>query len=372
MSTPARQEVRVALGARSYDIVIGDGLLAEAGARAGPLLPRGRAVVVADATADRLHGSALARGLADAGIAADVIAIEPGEARKGFADLEALCEALLARELERDEAILAFGGGVIGDLAGFAAAIVKRGLPFIQVPTTLLAQVDSSVGGKTAINTRAGKNLVGAFHQPSLVLADTATLDTLPVRELRAGFAEIVKAAVIDGEAFLSWLESATETFFAGDPAVRAEAIGRAAAFKADIVAKDERESGPRALLNLGHTFGHALEAEAGYGGALLHGEAVAIGCALAAEYAAETGRAPAALAVRIEEILARAGLPSAPRAVAGVRLDPAALVRRMRSDKKNKAGRIRLVLPAAPGRCEVVDEERPERLLAFLEERAA
>jgi 3-dehydroquinate synthase len=368
----ARRELRVALGARSYDVVIGDGVLTEAGARAGDFLPRGRAVVVADATVARLHGGALAAGLAPAGVTLDVIALPPGEARKSFADLEALCEALLERRIERNEAILAFGGGVIGDLAGFAAAIVNRGVPFVQIPTTLLAQVDSSVGGKTAVNAAAGKNLIGAFHQPSLVLADVALLATLPERELRSGFAEIIKSAVIEGEDFLAWLERAVTDFFAGEPGVRAEAIARAVAFKAAVVGRDERESGERALLNLGHTFAHAFEAEAGYDSDLRHGEAVAAGCALAADYAAAIGRADTALAARVRALIAAAGLPVDPSALVGAPFDPAALLERMRSDKKTKAGQIRLVLPAAPGRVEVVEEDRPERLLAFLKERAA
>jgi 3-dehydroquinate synthase len=367
----SRRQVRVALGARSYDVVIGVGLLEEAGARAGKLLARGRAIVVADAAAARHHGAALSGGLEAAGLAPDVIALEPGEARKSFQDLEGLCEALLEREIERDEAILAFGGGVIGDLAGFAAAIVKRGLPLVQLPTTLLAQVDSSVGGKTAINALAGKNMIGAFHQPSLVLADVATLATLPDRELRSGFAEIAKSAIIEGEGFLAWLEEHVGAFFAGDAEARAEAIARAVAFKAGVVGRDERESGERALLNLGHTFAHAFEAEAGYDADLRHGEAVAVGCALAADYAALTGRAPKALAARVRALLKTAGLADAPSALPGAPFDPEALIARMRSDKKTKAGRLRLILPLAPGRCALVEEDRPERLLAFLKEHA-
>jgi len=371
-SVGARREVRIELGARSYDVIIGEGVLAEAGARAKALLPRGRAIVVADARAARLHGDALAAGLGAADIEADVIALEPGEARKSFKDLAALCDALLAREIGRDEAILAFGGGVIGDLAGFAAAIVNRGVPFVQVPTTLLAQVDSSVGGKTAVNAKAGKNLIGAFHQPSLVLADVATLATLEDRDFRSGFAEIAKSAVIEGEDFLAWLEAHVDAFFAGDPAARTEAIARAVAFKAGVVARDERESGERALLNLGHTFAHALEAEAGYDADLRHGEAVAVGCALAADYAAETGRAPPALATRVHDLLRAAGLADSPAELAGAPFEAEALLARMRTDKKNKAGRLRLVLPSAAGRCEVVEEDSPERLLAFLKEYAA
>jgi 3-dehydroquinate synthase len=370
--TKARREVRVELGERSYDVVIGEGLLSEAGARTAKFLPRKRAIVVADDTAHKLHGATLAAGLEAAGVAVDVIALEPGEARKSFHDLEALCEALLERELERDEAILAFGGGVIGDLAGFAASIVKRGVPFVQIPTTLLSQVDSSVGGKTAINAAAGKNMIGTFHQPSLVLADLDVLKTLEIRELRAGFAEIAKSAVIDGEEFLSWLEANTSAFFKGDPAVRAEAIARSVAFKARIVGADERESGVRALLNLGHTFAHAFEAEAGYDSDLRHGEAVATGCVLAADYAAETGRGSRALADRVRAIIAAAGLEIDPRRLPGAPFEPNALLARMRSDKKNKAGRLRLILPFAPGRCEIVNEDQPERLLGFLKERAA
>ncbi|MGD2131877.1 MAG: 3-dehydroquinate synthase [Maricaulaceae bacterium] len=376
MSKPSIRTERIALddtrgGDRSYDVIIGPGVLADAGGYVGNAFPRGRAVVIADATAARLHGAALEAGLKSIDVKTDMIALEPGEARKSFADLEMLCEALLERRVERDEAIVAFGGGVIGDLAGFAAAIVNRGVAFIQVPTTLLAQVDSSVGGKTAINAKAGKNLIGAFHQPRLVLADVNTLTTLPERDLRSGFAEIAKAAIIDGEEFLSWLEANASAFFAGEDDVRAEAIARAVAFKARIVSADEREAGVRALLNLGHTFAHAFEAEAGYASGLRHGEAVAAGIVLAADYAAATGRAAPDFAARVRALIAAPDLPVTPHALEGAPFDPEALLSRMRSDKKNKAGTIRLVLPHGPGASELVEEREEDRLLAFLKEHA-
>lgn len=372
MTTLQRRVVRVDLGARGYDVVIGQSLIAEAGARAKALFPRGRAIVVADATVDNLHGPALIAGLAAAGIDADVVALEPGEGRKSFADYETLVEALLERRMERDEALIAFGGGVVGDLAGFAAATMKRGAPFVQAPTTLLAQVDSSVGGKTGINAKAGKNMVGAFHQPSLVLADVDTLATLPERDLRAGFAEVIKAALIDGEDFTAWLEAHAAAFLAGDAAARIDAIARSVAFKARIVEEDERESGRRALLNLGHTFAHAFEAEAGYEAGPRHGEAVAAGCVLAAELAVATGRAAASYADRVRALITAAGLPATPGALAGAPFNADALLERMRGDKKNRDGRIRLVLPRAPGDCATTDDVDEATLADFLKEHAA
>jgi len=369
MTTPQRRTIRVELGARSYDVIVGQGLLSEAGARAGALFPRKRTVVVADAEVARRHGDALRAGLAAAGVKADMITLEPGEARKSFADFERLVEDLLARNLERDEAIVAFGGGVVGDLAGFAASAIKRGVPFVQIPTTVLAQVDSSVGGKTGINARAGKNMVGAFHQPSLVLADINTLTTLPERDVKAGYAEIIKTALLAGEDFTAWLEAHGAAFLAGDPSARIEAIARSVTFKAHVVAEDERETGRRALLNLGHTFAHAFEAEAGYETGLRHGEAVAVGCVMAADYAAATELASSAYAARVRALVAGADLPTTPHELAGGPFEAEALLARMSSDKKNRAGRIRLVLPSAPGACDIVEESDTARLQSFLEE---
>jgi len=369
MTTPQRRTIRVELGPRSYDVIVGQGLLGEIGARAGDLFPRKRTVVVADAEVARRHGDTLRAGLSAQGVDADFITLEPGEERKSFADFERLVEDLLARNMDRNEAIVAFGGGVVGDLAGFAASAIKRGVPFVQIPTTVLAQVDSSVGGKTGINARAGKNMVGAFHQPSLVLADIDTLATLPERDVRAGYAEIIKTALLDGEDFTAWLEAHGAAFLAGDPAARIEAIARSVTFKARVVEEDERETGRRALLNLGHTFAHAFEAEAGYQAGPRHGEAVAVGCVLAADYAAATGMASAEHAARTRKLVSSAGLPATPRELAGGPFNAEALLARMSADKKNRAGRIRLVLSRAPGECEIVEESDPARLQSFLEE---
>ena len=283
MSTDAKT-VRVELGDRGYDILIGEGLLARAGELIGPLLKGGRkqAFVVADDTVARLHGPALASALAAAGISGHIITVPPGEESKSFAYLATVLDELISLGAERDDLIIAFGGGVIGDLTGLAAGLMKRGARFVQIPTTLLAQVDSSVGGKTAINATAGKNMVGLFHQPVLVLADLGVLDTLPERERSAGLAEIAKYALIDDPAFFAFLEANAEKLRTGDKAALAEAVRVSCASKARIVAIDETEQAERALLNLGHTFGHALERANGYRASLLHGEAVGAGMAMA------------------------------------------------------------------------------------------
>ncbi|MEM9170944.1 MAG: 3-dehydroquinate synthase, partial [Pseudomonadota bacterium] len=286
-TTADAETVRVGLGARSYDVLVGRGLLETAGAAIAPVLARPQTVVVTDETVWAAQGPRLAAGLAAADIAFETIVLPPGEATKSFAQLERLVAALLERGVERADAIVAFGGGVVGDLAGFASAILRRGCRFVQIPTTLLAQVDSAVGGKTGINTALGKNLVGAFHQPALVLADVDALDTLDPRELRAGYAEVLKYGALGDAAFFAWLEENAAAVLAGDAAARIYAVRRSVAMKAAIVAKDEREAGKRALLNLGHTFGHALEAAYGYDGRLLHGEAVAAGMAFAAGFSA-------------------------------------------------------------------------------------
>ncbi|MBE7217173.1 MAG: 3-dehydroquinate synthase, partial [Caulobacteraceae bacterium] len=289
MSPPVR-ELRVQLGERAYPVLVGPGLLARAGALLAPRLKRARVAVVADATVARLHGETLRAGLAAAGVAAEFVEVPPGEASKSWGELERVCDRLLALGLERGELVAAFGGGVVGDLAGFAAAITKRGLDFVQVPTTLLAQVDSSVGGKTAIDTPRGKNLIGAFHQPRLVLADLDVLATLPDRELRAGLAEVLKHGLLADRGYFERTTAALPALLARDPAALAEAVSRSVEIKADIVARDEREGGVRAWLNLGHTFGHALEAETGFGAGLNHGEAVGLGCALAFRLSAAEG----------------------------------------------------------------------------------
>lgn len=342
--------VDVALGARSYSVVIEAGLLARAAERIGPMA-RGRTVVIV--TDDHLdhHLTVLRGALAAAGIASDAIVLPHGEGSKSWATLERLTDALLDRGVERGDHVVALGGGVIGDLVGFACAILKRGCGFIQVPTTLLAQVDSSVGGKTAINTRAGKNLIGAFHQPSLVLIDPDTLGTLPARELRAGYAEVVKYGLIDDPAFFDWCEANGAALLAGDAGARAQAIAHSVAAKARIVAEDEEErTGRRALLNLGHTFGHALEAETGFSDRLLHGEAVAAGMALAFGFSAERGLCRPADADRVARHLRDSGLPDGLTA-AGISADGATLVDHMRHDKKMAGGTLPFLLARGIGR---------------------
>ena len=341
------RRVPVTLAAGSYDVVIGDGLLARAGALLAAALPQKRAVVVTDASVAPLHLQALLDGLAATAIEARPIVVAAGEASKTLDTYARMVDGLLAAGVERRTAVIALGGGVVGDLAGFAAATTLRGLPFVQAPTTLLAQVDSSVGGKTGVNAARGKNLVGAFHQPRMVLADTGTLATLPVRELRAGYAEIAKAGLIGDAAFFVWCERHGTGVVGGDAELQAEAIRRACAFKAAVVGDDEREEKPddgRALLNLGHTFAHALEAEYGYGGGLLHGEAVAVGLGLAFRLSVRLGLCPAADAARVVEHVARAGLPAELRTL-NRRFSAATLAGHMRRDKKMQDGRLKFVL---------------------------
>ena len=346
------RRLAVTLDSAAYDVVVGDGLLARAGALLAPVIPQKRAVVVTDATVAALHLPALLHGLAQTGIAAQQIVVPPGEASKSMASYARVVDGLLDAGVERRTTVIALGGGVVGDLAGFAAATTLRGLPFVQVPTTLLAQVDSSVGGKTGINTAHGKNLVGAFHQPRLVLADTGTLGTLHGRELRAGYAEVVKAGLIGDAAFFDWCEEHGAALTAGDREVQAEAILRACAFKAAVVGDDEREERPadgRALLNLGHTFGHALEAEVGYGGALLHGEAVAVGLGLAFRLSAQLGLCSPGDAVRVAEHLNTVGLPSEP-GMLNRRFSASRLIANMRRDKKMRDGALHFVLARGIG----------------------
>ncbi len=342
--------VEVELAARAYPIHIGAGLLSAAAPLLGPLAPRRRLAVVTDATVAALHLATLTDSLAGAGIVVDPIVLPAGEATKRWAMLEQLCEALLALGVERGDAVVALGGGVIGDLTGFAAAILRRGTRFVQVPTTLLAQVDSSVGGKTAINTAAGKNLVGAFHQPDLVLIDTDVLATLPSREMRAGYAEVVKYGLLGDAGFFGWCEANAAALLAGDPALLAYAVGVSCRAKAAIVAADERETGDiRALLNLGHTFGHAFEAEAGFSDRLLHGEAVAMGMGCAFGFSAATGRCPASDADRVTAHLAAAGFPMHPAAI-GLDTSALRLVHHMRQDKKMTAGHLPFILARGIG----------------------
>ncbi|MEO0682268.1 MAG: 3-dehydroquinate synthase, partial [Pseudomonadota bacterium] len=334
MSGP-RATVHVPLPGRAYDILIGPGLLAEAGARIAPFAPRGRAAVVADATVRALLGEALAQGLRDGGIEADWIEVPPGEGSKSWDRLGAVASALLEARIERDDPVIAFGGGVVGDLAGFAAAILRRGVPVVQIPTTLLAQVDSSVGGKTGVNAPQGKNLIGAFHQPRLVLADTATLDVLPRRELLAGYAEVAKYGLLGDAAFFERLEVRGPDLADGDEAVRIEAIRRSCEMKAEIVVRDETERGDRALLNLGHTFGHALEAATGYGDRLLHGEGVAMGCVLAFDLSARLGLCPQEAPSRVAAHFAAMGMRARLSDIPGDLPGAEALMELMLQDKK-------------------------------------
>ncbi len=365
-----RQSVRVELGARAYDIVIGPALLEEAGAQIAPFCPSRRAFIVTDENVAAAHLPRLRAGLERAGLTHDAIVIKPGEARKSFAGLEEVCAALIAGNVSRKDIVIAFGGGVIGDLAGFAAGIVKRGVDFVQVPTTLLAQVDSSVGGKTAIDTPAGKNLVGLFHQPRLVLADLDTLATLPARELRCGYAEIVKYGLIDMPDFYDWCEAHARAILACDPAALASAVRASCAAKARIVASDEREEGPRALLNLGHTFAHALEACAGYDGAILHGEAVGVGMALAFDFSARLGICATQDAERVRAHLSAAGFATDLKTAPGGPYYAEALIAAMAHDKKNEAGALTLILTRGIGRAFVQKGADRVALRAFLEDK--
>ena len=349
-AAPAVREIEVGLGPRAYRVTIGSGLIDRAGRLLAPHLPRGRTVVVTDRTVAEHHGERLTVALESGGIAADLIAMEPGEGAKSFAGLADLCDQLLALELDRGDVIVAFGGGVVGDLTGFAAAIYKRGIDYVQVATTLLAQVDSSVGGKTAIDTPRGKNLIGAFHQPRAVLADLDVLATLPPREVRSGYAEILKYGLLGDASFFAWLEANGRDVLALEPAALAHAVARSVEMKAEIVAEDERETGRRALLNLGHTFAHALESETGYGLALLHGEAVALGCALAFRFSAELGLCAREDGRRVGAAIRAAGLATQLDEVEGAPFAADRLIAHMQQDKKAKAGALAFVLARGVG----------------------
>lgn len=344
--TPPRR-LSVVLSQSSYDVVIGDGLLARAGALLAPVLPQKRAVVVTDRAVAALHLDTLMAGLAETGFAATSVVIDGGEAGKNLETWQTIVRALLSARVERRTAVIALGGGVVGDLAGFAAATVLRGLPFVQIPTTLLSQVDSSVGGKTGVNTGFGKNLVGAFYQPRIVLADTGVLATLPPRELRAGYAEIVKAGMIGDAGFFEWCEQYGAAVVGGNREAQAEAIKRACAFKAGVVGDDEREEKPndgRALLNLGHTFGHALEADYGYDGGLLHGEGVAVGLGLAFKLSARLGHCSRDDAERVVSHVASVGMAADLRTL-NRRFSASELVAHMKRDKKVRDGALHFVL---------------------------
>jgi 3-dehydroquinate synthase len=361
--------VNVALGDRAYDIVIGRNQMAALGARASALKPEARAAIVTDDTVAGLHLEAAEAALKTSGLATSRVVVEAGEGTKSFAGLERVCEALIAAKIERGDLVVALGGGVVGDLAGFAAAVVRRGLDYIQVPTTLLAQVDSSVGGKTAINSRHGKNLVGAFYQPLLVVADTAVLDTLPPRQFRAGYAEVVKYGLLGDAGFFAWLDANVKEVFAGG-AAREHAIATSCRMKAAIVARDERETGERALLNLGHTFGHALEAAAGFSDRLLHGEAVALGMVLAAEFSARLGILAPEQAARATRHLAGAGLPVRLAEVTGGVPNADRLMDLMAQDKKVRRGKLTFILLRDIGAAYIAPDIDPALLRAFLVEK--
>jgi 3-dehydroquinate synthase len=363
------ETVKVALGAQGYDVVIGENLIARAGQYLAPLARDGRLLVVSDETVWRLLGDRLQTGLGET--EAVPILVPAGEESKSWTGLQSVVDRMLAQGVERTDHIAAFGGGVVGDLAGFAAAIVNRGCRFVQVPTTLLAQVDSSVGGKTAINVAAGKNLVGAFHQPSLVLIDPALLDTLDARQVRAGYAEIAKYALIEDAGLFEWLERNGRAVLSGEKEARVHAIAAAVAGKARIVEQDEREtSGRRALLNFGHTFGHALEAETGYSERLLHGEAVALGCVLAFGFSAERGFCPIDDADRVRAHLASAGLPTTLNSV-GLDGMGGRLAAHMRHDKKREGGRTAFILARGVGEAFVDKQVELDAVAAFLDRAA-
>jgi len=375
MTAPLRTSdpivVDVALGERSYQIAIGRGLIASLGQRITALRPGAKAAVVSDQTVAKLHLQAALAALERAGLKASTVVVAPGESSKSFSVLEEVCEALIAARIERADLVVALGGGVIGDLAGLAAAVVRRGLDYVQVPTTLLAQVDSSVGGKTAIDSRQGKNLVGAFHQPILVIADTALLDTLPARQFRAGYAEVAKYGLIADAAFFAWLEANWQEIFSGGPA-REHAIAVSCRSKAATVARDERETGERALLNLGHTFGHALEAAAGFSDRLLHGEAIALGMVLAFEFSARRGLVPMADADRVRRHLAAVGLPTRLAEIAGGAPGADRLMELIAQDKKVKRGALTFILARGIGGAFIAPDVDAAEVRAFLVEKLA
>ncbi|CAH2408213.1 3-dehydroquinate synthase [Mesorhizobium ventifaucium] len=369
MSSNATVTVEVGLGDRAYDILIGSGLLLRAGTEISRRLPGTRAAVVTDINVAAAHLETLKAGLEKGGIRPAVITLPAGEKTKSFTHLEEVVDGVLAARLERGDVVVALGGGVIGDLAGFAAGIVRRGMNFVQIPTSLLAQVDSSVGGKTGINSARGKNLIGIFHQPKLVLADTEVLDTLPIREFRAGYAELAKYGLIDRPDFFAWLEENWGKVFAGGPE-RTEAIAEACRAKADVVARDEFETGDRALLNLGHTFGHALEAATQYDSArLVHGEGVAIGMALAYRFSSRLNLASPDDAARVEAHLRAVGLLSRMADIPGELPDAEALLAFITQDKKVSRGALTFILTRGIGQAFIVKDVPASEVLSFLTE---
>ncbi len=366
--TALSETISVSLGQNSYDILIGKDLLAGAGDHLCSFIKDRQIIIISDTTVAGFHLSVLAEAVRPLARSLHHFSVPPGEASKSFAVFEKLVNDILALPIDRHALILAFGGGVIGDLAGFAAASLLRGIDFIQIPTSLLAQVDSSVGGKTGINSPAGKNLVGAFYQPRRVLADISLLATLPMRELRAGYAEIVKYGLLGDARFFDWLEANHSHILAGDSAALIDAVRHSCQMKADIVAEDERESGRRALLNLGHTFAHAFEAEAGYDGRLLHGEAVAAGLGLAFGFSRWLGLATGQDEMRVITHLKSAGLPSGPADLPAGTAPAERLVSHMHKDKKARAGKLTFILVRAIGDAFVEHQVDENQLRAFLE----
>jgi len=338
------ERLRVELGDQGYAIIVGERLLAQAGEHIAPLLPSKRVIIISDETVARFYLHRLTNALEEKGISWRSVIVKPGEGTKSWEAFGAMLESILEQKPDRHTALIALGGGVVGDVTGFAASVLLRGVPFIQMPTTLLAQVDSAVGGKTGINSRYGKNLIGSFHQPRLVLADVAALGTLPKRELLAGYAEMVKYGFIEDAPFFAWLEQHATALLAGDATLMTQAIVKSCAAKAAIVAADEKETGRRALLNFGHTFGHALEAETGYGEALLHGEAVAIGMALAFQLSVAMGLCPPEALERVRRHYALTGLPFSPRQIRP-EWDIPRLMEHFTRDKKNKDGKVTFIL---------------------------
>jgi len=365
--------VDVALGDRAYDIVIGRDVLQSLGERVAALRPGVRTAIVTDRTVAKHWLEPTEASLTAAGVPTSRIVVEEGEGSKSYATLTQVSEALIAAKIERNDLVIALGGGVVGDLAGFAAAILRRGVDFVQVPTSLLAQVDSSVGGKTGINSPQGKNLIGAFHQPVLVIADTSVLDTLSPRQFRAGYAEVAKYGALGDEAFFSWLEANHADIFSGG-AAREHAIATSCRAKAAIVSRDERENGERALLNLGHTFGHALEAATGFSDRLFHGEGVSVGMVLAAEFSAKLGMVSQGDAARVERHLASVGLPTHLQDIAGFAqeglADADALMALMAQDKKVKRGKLTFILRQAVGRAVVANDVEPALVRGFLQQK--
>jgi len=366
----ARSEsVPVSLGDRSYDISIGEGLLARAGGIVAPLLRRPMTAIVTDSNVAAAHLATLERALAAHGIRSTAIIMPPGEATKSYQHLAELCDRLLAAGIERRDRIIAFGGGVIGDLAGFAAAILRRGVDFIQIPTTLLSQVDSSVGGKTGINSPHGKNLIGAFHQPLAVITDISLLNTLPKRELASGYAEVAKYGLLGDNGFFEWLEAAAPTIMRGDAQARIHAIKRSCEAKARIVAEDETETGVRALLNLGHTFGHALESATNYSQRLLHGEGVSIGMVQAFRFSERLKLCAPGTSERVALHLKGVGLPTHVSQIPGDLPPAATLLDMMRQDKKAQGGKLTFILVKGVGEAFIAKDVPDHDVLDFLTE---